>query len=487
MKNVAQIFGKKARSNAKAISVQWPLPKTLMGLEIEAERTDDTVMPVNINPYWTRHRDGSLISDGGQEYVLATPLSGESLSQAIADIFEGTQFERTPTGSTHIHMDMLEEGDTQEHIKVLTLMIFALEQAIFAMADKGREWCGYTNKLMAAPDSLISAVLNAKAEDDYRELHDICYDEANIGRYYGLNLLALAKYGSLEFRYFPTCTSKEELIDWIKLVQSFKKAAIAVGTQAELERIFNNIDLYEQFISQYFEPWQGVFLQEVNYGYAHSNLRKAIAIADASKVNKTEDFDDQAILSNKVFAKFVKNTKRVEKLSPYFFYDRRRDTPDVGEYKPGHIMFQYSGFYMASATTWAQMPWRGSRSITLDMKKRALNTINKIITCFSNNNAEWIRMVEQMRASAWSSDMIHMFQDYAREWSRILAREIEALVNRPTPVRVPNVAPRVSLDEVFRTVSIRASSSVESESRETPMWAEEPAPAQDTFRREPNF
>lgn len=435
-KSVASIFGKKARKDLEAVTTNWPLPNQLIGIEIEAETGPNTVHPELLAPYWTRHRDGSLITNGAQEYVLAVPLKGKALSEAIANIFDGTRLERSTTGSTHIHLDMTEESTTQEVVQVLVLMIFALESAVFALSDKGREWCGYTNKLMSAPDMLIAAVLNDTEDNDFADLRRVCQDMHNIGRYYGLNLLALAKYGSLEFRYFPTCISEDELTSWVSLVQCFKKAAIAVGTSEQLYRTFENQDLYDVFVSTYFGPWREVFLSEVPQFTAISNLRKALTIAEASKI-KDSIFDERAITENKAFSKFVKNKK---KTVPSFQYDviapGSSRVAEAFERPSGYTIVTVDDMYMSDGRSWIRCPWSSSISaLTMAQKRNALNLMTHI------HGSGRAQFVTAARNNQWTERQISHYLD-VRLVARIAdVRIITSQGDATRPLEVPP-APR---------------------------------------------
>lgn len=311
MKNVASVFGKAVRRTIPYNKVEWVLPEQLTGLEIELENGSGVIHPTNLMPYWTRVRDGSLRS--GYEYVLAGPLKGDTLARAISEIFHGAVMARSTTGSTHIHIDMMEEATTVENVKLLVLLIYMLEPAIFALADPGREWCGYTNKLSTAPDALIGSVLNCREDNNFEDLQLLTSDRFQTGRYYGLNLLALQEHGSIEFRYFPTATSPEELTDWVQLVQSFKKAAVALLSVEELMRVIESDELYESFIRNYFGRWQEIFLNEVPRYVASNALNKALAVAASFHMHRNHpapQFNVAAVTDNPLLKRFVKKVAK---------------------------------------------------------------------------------------------------------------------------------------------------------------------------------
>lgn len=316
MKNVATVLKRKARSIVKSVPREWPLPEQLMGIEVEldpARGSERIKMPANYQPYWREERDGSLRN--GREYVLSSPMAGNLLSTAIAQLFsDDPNMDRTATGSTHIHIDMLEDSTPVNTIPVLTMLMFVLEPAVFAAADPGREWCGYTNRLSSAPDVLLGSVLNGDLETDATALVDVVAGNsaATIGRYYGLNLQALQKYGSIEFRYFPTATTAEELASWVRMVQLCKKAAMELGSLQRVEAVVKDEESYKQFIATYFKEWADIFLTTVPQYAALQSYYKARAVADSWRVREDVQFDPRAITSNKAFAKFLKKKIKTE-------------------------------------------------------------------------------------------------------------------------------------------------------------------------------
>lgn len=355
-KSAASLFGRTGRKFSPANDkVEWVLPDQSVGIEIEIEYSRGIVWPETVWPYWTETRDGSLRN--GKEYVLAMPMKGAALSKAIGDLFHSGKWGRSTTGSTHIHLDMMEEETTVEMVKVLVLMVYALEDAVFRYLGAGREWCGYTNKLCTAPEQLIAAVLNSGEEDNYRQLYVICHggSDGNIGRYYGLNLMALHKYGSIEFRYFPTAVNKEELIDWVQLMMSFKKAAVEVGTIEQLLAIFSNEDAYQRFLASYFPTWSDKFSSYVPYYRAIASIKKALTIAAANKQPEEEPytFNPDAITANPVLRRFATTAGIAEEpIPPAVIVSYNSDAPASDVY-PQYTVLVYNGaYYMLFNHTW---------------------------------------------------------------------------------------------------------------------------------------
>lgn len=276
---IASIVGRRDWTPAHASTVQWtfPLPEQYVGVELEVDRdssnVDSTVFPDDrlLGFTWQRKSDGSLAS--GYEYVLRSPLAGQPLADAVFKLFSGgTKVYRTYTGSTHIHLDMT-DGVPVEALRVLLLMTYAFEPYMYAVGDITRQWCGYANRLVAAPSDVLEAILGS---DDLRNFNRAVEDA---GRYYGLNLCALSKYGSVEFRYFPTAESPEELLSWINLCQKFKKAAVEIGTVDKLLEMMKSKESYNDMLDTYFDSDADGMRKECPYSRVRSLMQKALIIA----------------------------------------------------------------------------------------------------------------------------------------------------------------------------------------------------------------
>lgn len=309
MKSLAQLVGKRERVLLKYEDVQWVLPDQLMGIEVEVDRSHSSEASVSYFfpdsvTGWQRRSDGSLRN--GVEYVLESPKSGKELTTAILNLFlEGT-YGRESTSSTHVHLDMLDAGTTSGVLQAMFLLVYGTEDTIFALSDPGREFCGYTNKLSTIEPGLLEYVLQDNIDDDdERSIRN--YSPAD--RYYGLNLQALVKYGSLEFRYFPTATSQQELIDWVQLVQSYKRAAVALGSIEGTKAAFSSESSYEQFITTYFQPWAEWFFKVCPYNKVRKSINTALSLANVRKVTHLPVVNYYAVIKSNKFSKLIKKRK----------------------------------------------------------------------------------------------------------------------------------------------------------------------------------
>lgn len=400
MKNVAQTLRKTSRGKKEDNSQRYvfPLPDQLIGLEVEIdvpERGEHFQQafrwPEQYAPYWNKTRDGSLRN--GNEFVLATPMAGNMLSDAICKLYSGgTTIFRTTTGSTHIHVDMLEDDTPIACVQVLVLLLFMLEGAIFAGCDPGREWCGYTNKLSSAPDALLGSVLNCDLNESPDSFLDAIAGPSaqTIGRYYGLNLQALAKYGSVEFRYFPTATSADELASWVTMVQMFKKAALDIGTVNNLQEVVENESRYNDLIATYFGPWLDAFMKEVPHYKAVASFQKALATAASQQCRIgnerwSEEFDPRAITNSKMYTKLIKKRKKDANVREQLRINVCNDDDTTPAATPsGPLLVSNGTLYMPVVSTSGRPHWVGINTMTpsllrskvpLEYMQRALEAI----------------------------------------------------------------------------------------------------------------
>lgn len=278
MKQLAKVFNRNPVYRKKS-TVDWPLPEQLVGLEVEAENIRNIqVWPdeAGFGMYWRRTSDGSL--QRGNEYVLAQPQSGDALGGAIQSFFSTGKLMRDPAGSTHIHLNMMGEDDTVDGLRNLCVLMYLFEELLFVVGDPGRAACGYTNRLITAPEQVLRTIFNPLLDEKPQMLAHVFSDMSGGSRYYGFNMKALGKHGTVEFRYFPTATSAEELINWIKLLMSFKKAAINLGTVAGIERMLASEDTYLEFVNENFGAWYEQFLATIPYSQASSTLNTICAM-----------------------------------------------------------------------------------------------------------------------------------------------------------------------------------------------------------------
>jgi hypothetical protein len=130
-------------------------------------------------------------------------------------------------------------------------------------------------------------------------------------------LNAIAKYGSIEFRYFPTCSNAEELVSWINLVQSFAAAAEGIGNLGALTQAVATEASYNAMLNKYFQPFVATINQFVSRKEAKLALEEIIsaskgedADADSSLAGEGDALRERVLEAHPYLKKLVKKRAR---------------------------------------------------------------------------------------------------------------------------------------------------------------------------------
>ena len=254
MSSVVALYGMKELTDERetTFKVEWLDPKLNIGIEIEVEQEGNTGTDPDSLNLWTMKSDGSLRQ--GQEFVLSRPMKGDALSAAIEEFFHYNRVHRSPTSGTHIHVDMRDKATTLDVAKTMAGIIMCVEPAIFGMFAEGREWSGYTNPITSLPDQASFSMFGDKASP--KDFTDTFSPLTREYKYYGFNVLPLGRYGSVEFRYFPTAESAEELIDWVQFCMAVKIAAVQLNQRRNLKYYISTEASWEEFLGRFFPQWR---------------------------------------------------------------------------------------------------------------------------------------------------------------------------------------------------------------------------------------
>lgn len=295
---ISDIFGLRRRA-FKRDGSRW---QELIGVELELEGLRDSP---DI-PYWERKADNSLRS--GVEYVLDQPYAGPSLEYALDSFYdERLVAENTQRTSTHIHINMTDA--TVDAVRSMTMIMYMIEDALFAVVGEGRKWAGYSMALSEMDPVRLRLSLSAA---DYVAAAAQLAPARNQERYYGFNTASLRRHGTVEFRYFPGGPSRAELENWLDLVVAVKRAAMDNPPDVLIDRINSTEDVVA-FLSSYLSDyWLNSLLRAVNTDYMLYKFNTVAALACDPEV--AEHRDNLVFLSptftNYVKRKFLKDEGR---------------------------------------------------------------------------------------------------------------------------------------------------------------------------------
>lgn len=189
-----------------------------VGLEIEVEGRR---LPEALPKYWKREVDGSLRGESA-EYVLKNPVMGDKVADALAVLAKGYKDNETrvdndsPRTGVHVHINV----QNMDMVKVFNMITLyhALEELMVRYCGKGRAGNLFCLRMKDA-DYLADYYLKALRNCGWGHL---ATDEI---RYAGLNVTALNKFGSLEFRSMRGTDDFAMIKGWVDLLVKLKDSA----------------------------------------------------------------------------------------------------------------------------------------------------------------------------------------------------------------------------------------------------------------------
>lgn len=157
---------------------------------------------------WNITEDGSLRNSGRE--LISVPLTKEVLVEEFKKLHETIKYssveqafsERT---SIHIHINCL---DVSEHLVKNIVLWYALyESVFFKFCDPARE---HNIHCVCLHQTNLPAHYRRTLKDMFKQW----------SKYTALNMLPLAKYGTLEFRHLQGTNDVEVFSQWLKIIEN---------------------------------------------------------------------------------------------------------------------------------------------------------------------------------------------------------------------------------------------------------------------------
>ena len=217
--------------------LKLPLSKGVFGVEIECEGR-------NLNPIdtetWRTERDGSLRGDFpscSSEYVMRQPVTAIRLDKAIDELIahqKNAKFSFSFRTSVHVHINVQEYTEDQ---------LLAFIYACLILEEPLMNFCGETRKgnrfcLRMKDAEGYDRTLNALFQHGWTAIRDLNGDAI---RYSAINIHALRKYGSVEFRGMRGNMDRAVLIPWCHTLLSIRNVATKLGSP---------VAVYNEFIKK---------------------------------------------------------------------------------------------------------------------------------------------------------------------------------------------------------------------------------------------
>ena len=200
---------------------------TQVGIEVEVEGYQgiDNPPPL-LDRRWKVVPDGSL-RNNGHEFVLRKPMRGKVLENAIDVLGEAlpSNAHASSNCSVHVHLDV--RGSTLTQFRDLIMGYCFFEDLLFKLGGYHRRNSSFCRPLCTV--SNVGEICSALDSGEFPR-HLI----SRWCKYTALNLKAVEKYGSVEFRMLEGTTSTSRISNFINVLLHIKHYADTHGNIYEL-------------------------------------------------------------------------------------------------------------------------------------------------------------------------------------------------------------------------------------------------------------
>jgi hypothetical protein len=193
-----------------------------IGIEIETEFKGPLPLSTKTN-FWKTEADGSLRN--GLEYTSVGAIPFGKLEEALLDfedMTKGYNFRESMRTSVHLHVNSC--NLTMKEVLQVVTAYWLFENVLVEPHGSLRRGNLFCLRAKDAED-IVNEVVHLVRGLHYNEKKFSSQLWGDSYRYAALNLAALAKYGSMEFRFLSGTTDTKEIHFWVDLLFHFWKNA----------------------------------------------------------------------------------------------------------------------------------------------------------------------------------------------------------------------------------------------------------------------
>lgn len=263
-----------------------------LGIEIEVEGNN---LPDFVGGYWMGVVDHSLRN--GMEYIFDRPLPLDQAGDAITQLQNTfkefkSKLAFTFRTSTHVHVNVSEMKYSSLLNMIYTYLI--LEGPMM-------EYCGDVRKNNRFCLRLQDAAnLLTVLESVFKDVDGKLYNRipANMVRYASINLEALAKFGSLEFRGMRGTLDKEVILTWCSSLLALRSFSETVENPMQVYNLYMEVGP-EQFMKKVLGSYHQTFWTDKAASQMDANFLECISLPFIYEQSKEEVKEKPAIKGKK--------------------------------------------------------------------------------------------------------------------------------------------------------------------------------------------
>ena len=180
------------------------------GVELEFSNAE-TILPAYGLSLWTIDTDNSIRGQHPRELAFDGALSPHIAEKAILALpgMGLEKFEVNDTCGFHVHVDVRDL--TVAELRNVLFLYLVVERTLYRYCGAGREASNFCVPLNRTLSDVLAPFLRSEVPDIPNNM-----------RYCGLNLAAVRKFGSIEFRMHPATKVITDIITWVNMCSAIK-------------------------------------------------------------------------------------------------------------------------------------------------------------------------------------------------------------------------------------------------------------------------